>query len=169
VAQTLYDVEADENGHFTFPTVPPGKLTLSKWSSRGTRQAALNPLAELAIQPGETKTMAVGAYTATARLRWPEGITREADWSILAYYLQMQTAGPTGPGHRLTETPDGVLAAEDLTPGSYLVKVSVAGPPGSDGLAKTLLGAEVPFTVPAEPSSGAVDLGEIVLQIPATR
>jgi uncharacterized GH25 family protein len=169
VAQTLYDVEADENGHFAFPTVPPGNLTLSKWSSRAIRQAALNPLAEVEIQPGETKTMAVGAYTATGRLRWPEGIKREADWSILAYYLQTQIAGPTPPGHRLTETPDGALAAEGLTPGSYLVKVSVAGPPGSDGLAKTLLHADVPFTVPAEPSSGTLDLGEIVLQSPATR
>jgi hypothetical protein len=169
VAQTLYDVEADENGHFTFPTVPPGNLTLRKWSPRGTRQAALNPLAEVAIQPGETKTMAVGAYTATARLRWPEGFKREADWSMLAYYLQTQIAGPAPPGHRLTETMDGALAAEDLIPGSYLVKVFVAGPPGSDGLAKTLLSAEVPFTVPAEPSSGTLDLGEIVLQRPATR
>ena len=169
VAQTLYEVEADETGHFTFPTVPPGNLTLSKWSSRGTRQAALNPLADVAIQAGENKTIAVGAYTATARLRWPEGIKREADWSILAYYLQRQIAGPTGPGHRLTQTPDGALAAEDLTAGSYLVVVSVAGPPGSDGLAKTLLRAEVPFTVPAEPSSGTLDLGEIVLQRPATR
>ncbi len=169
VKQTLYDVEADENGHFMFPTVPPGNLTLSKWSSRGTRHAKLNPLADVVIQPGETKTVAVGAYTATARLRWPEGIKREADWSILAYYLQMQTAGPTGPGHRLTETPDGALAAEDLTPGSYLVKVSVAGPPRSDGLGKALLRAELPFTVPIEPSSGTLDLGEIVLQSPATR
>jgi uncharacterized GH25 family protein len=169
VAQTLYDVEADENGHFTFPTVPPGKLTLSKWSSRGTRRPALNALVEVVVKPSETKTMAVGAYAATARLRWPEGIKREADWSILAYYLQMQTADPTGPGHRLTETPDGVLVAEDLAPGSYLVKVSVAGPPGSNGLAKTLLRAEVPFTVPAAPSSGTLDLGEIVLQSPATR
>jgi hypothetical protein len=169
VAQTLYEVEADENGHFVFPTVPAGNLTLSKWSSRGTRQAKLNPLAEVVIQPGETKTVAVGAYTATACLRWPEGIKREADWSILAYYLQMQTAGPTGPGHRLTETPDGALVAEDLAPGSYLLKVSVAGPPGSNGLGKTLLCAEVPFTVPAAPSSGTLDLGEIVLQSPATR
>lgn len=168
VSQTLYDVEADENGHFTFPKVPSGNLTLSKWSSRGTRRAALNALAEVVIQPGETKTMAVGAYTATARLRWPEGIKREADWSILAYYMQTQIAGPTPPGHRLTETPDGALAAEDLAPGSYLLKVSVAGPPGNDGLAKTLLRAEVPFTVPTEPSSGTLDLGEIVLQRPTT-
>jgi RNA polymerase sigma factor (sigma-70 family) len=169
VAQTLYDVEADENGHFTFPTVPPGNLTLSKWSSRGTRRAAPNALAEVVIQPGETKTMAVGAYNVTARLRWPEGIKREAGWSILAYYLQTQIAGPTPPGHRLTETPDGALAAEDLVPGSYLVKVSIAGPPGSDGLAETLLRAELPFTVPAEPSNGTLDLGEIVLQSPAMK
>ena len=169
VALTLYEVEADENGHFTFPTVPPGNLTLSKWSSRGTRRPAPNALAEVVVQPGETKTMAVGAYTATGRLRWPEGIKRQADWSILAYYLQVQTAGPTGPGHRLTETPDGALVAEDVLPGSYLVNVSVAGPLGTDGLAKTLLRAEVPFTVPTEPSSGRLDLGEIVLQTPATK
>jgi hypothetical protein len=56
-----------------------------------------------------------------------------------------------------------------LTSGSYVVKVSVAGAPGSDGTAKTLLRAQVPFTVPAEPSSGTLDLGEIVLQSAATR
>ncbi len=164
IAQTLYDVEADENGHFTFPTVPPGNLTLSKWSARGTRQAALNPLAEVAIQPGETKTISVGAYTAAARLHWPEGMKRGADWSILAYYLKAQNAGPTGPGHRLAETAEGGLVAEDLTAGSYVVKVSIGGPPGSNGQGKFLLRAEAPFTVPAEPSSGTLDLGEIVLQ-----
>ena len=49
------------------------------------------------------------------------------------------------------------------------MKVSIAGPPGSDGLAETLLRAELPFTVPAEPSNGTLDLGEIVLQSPAMK
>ena len=168
LTQTLYDAEADETGHFTFPTVPPGNLTLSKRSSRGTRQAALNPLAEVSIQPGESKTIAVGAYTAIARLRWPEGIKREADWNVLAYYSPTQPAGSTPRGRRLTETSDGTLTAEDVAPGSYLMKVSVAGPPESDGLSKTMLRAEVPFTVPAQPSSGTLDLGEIVLQRPTS-
>ena len=68
------------------------------------------------------------------------------------------------PAHRLEETADGALVAEDLTAGSYLLKVGIGGSPGSDGQRKTLLQAEAPFTVPAEPSSGTLDLGDIVLQ-----
>jgi hypothetical protein len=49
--------------------------------------------------------------------------------------------------------------------GGFLrVKVSIAGPPGTDGRMKTLLQAEAPFTVPAEPPSGTLDLGKIALQ-----
>ena len=44
------------------------------------------------------------------------------------------------------------------------MKVSIAGPPGTDGRMKTLLQAEAPFTVPAEPPSGTLDLGKIALQ-----
>jgi RNA polymerase sigma factor (sigma-70 family) len=164
VTETTYAVEADENGHFTFPKVPPGNLTLSKKIWIGAHPGRLSGLAEVAIRPGETKTMAVGTYTVTARLCWPEDTKREADWIVSAYCLQTETAGPTPPGHSLAETADGALVAEDLIAGSYLVKVHIGGPPGSDGRLKTLLEAEAPFTVPAEPPSGTLDLGEIVLQ-----
>jgi hypothetical protein len=83
--------------------------------------------------------------------------------------MQTQSADPTWPTRRLTETPDGALAVEDLTPGSYVVKVSIGGPRGTDGVAKSLLRAEAPFTVPSQPATGTLDLGEIVLQSPTTK
>lgn len=99
-------VEADADGHFVFPKVPPGQFKLAKQNLRGATRT--NPLlalpitiADVAIRSGETTTVTVGAYTVTARLRWPADRQGETNRQVRASYRETQ-APRSNP---FTETP----------------------------------------------------------------
>jgi hypothetical protein len=156
----LYDseVKTGAEGHFAFPKVPAGRLKLMKRGASGGRPG-LTPITEVALQPGEMKTMTLGAYTVTARLRWPEELKQPGNWRVFALYVR-----PPSPGQVFTQIAEGTLVAEDVSAGSYTMKVLVSDAPTSEGPGKTRARTEVPFSVPADPPSGTLDLGEIVLQ-----
>jgi hypothetical protein len=69
---------------------------------------------------------------------------------------------PTAPNSQfystLKETPAGALVAEDLFAGNYELSVHVYDASGT-----LRAEAQIPFTVPAVPLTGTLDLGEIVL------
>lgn len=60
------------------------------------------------------------------------------------------------------------MVAEDVPAGSYTVKVSAFQQLTNGGPSLIQFQAEVPFIVPADPLSGPLDIGEIVLQ-PSSR
>lgn len=156
-------VVTDVNGHFVFPKVPPGQLKLLKWPRTIPASAPIT-IAEVVIRSGETTTVRVGAYTVTTRLRWPADRQGETNWQVRAYYREAQSPSP----HSFTETAGGALVADDVPAGSYTVKVSAFQPSTNGGPSLIQFQAEVPFTVPADPITGTLDIGEIVLQ-PSSR
>ena len=177
-----FRVRTDADGHFTFSKVPPGKLKLVLLIRfRDT------PLTDVDAVPGETKTVTVGAYTVTAHLGWPADLKRQADWPVFGYIHtplpprsadvmsnpqafaawretpEVKAAYANMQNYQFTETAEGEMTAEDVPAGSYVLSVNVSEAP-TDGKAKRLALGEVPFTVPADPPSGTLDLGEIVLK-----
>ncbi len=65
----------------------------------------------------------------------------------------------------MTHQADGTWVADDVLPGSYTMTVSLVQQKPADTVGpKTLATAEVPLTVPADPPTGKLDLGEILLQ-----
>jgi hypothetical protein len=110
------------------------------------------------VQPAETKNVTVGAYTLTAHLVWPANLKREANWQVQVWFLPETTSQMM----QFTETTSDVFIAEDVPAGNYRVRVlSGAVVKGRPGLKQN---AEVQCAVPADPASGTLDLGEIVLQ-----
>ncbi len=177
-----FRVKTDADGHFAFSKVPPGKLKLVLLI-----QFRRTPLTDVDVVPGETKTVTIGAYTVTAHLGWPADLKREADWRVSGY---IQTPLPPRPAdvmsnpqafaawretpevkaayanmqnYWLTETAEGEMMVEDVPAGSYVLSGDMSTAP-IGGKAKRLAHVEVPFTVPADPPTGTLDLGEIMLK-----
>ena len=96
------------------------------------------------------------ANTVSVRLRWPEGQQRQNDWQ-LSVYCSAGTAG------NFKETAEGIWTAE-LPAGTYKAQAHVTGRQANGSLGERLFHGEAPFTVPDDPISGPLDLGEIVLQ-----
>jgi hypothetical protein len=156
-------VETDAAGRFTFPKVPPGKFVLfreypvvaSSISVPGSRRPALT---DVTILPAETKNVTVGAYTLTTRLAWPANFRREPNWQVQVWFLPETTSQVM----HFAETASDVFVAEDVPAGNYRVRVLSGAV--MDGRPRLKQNAEALFSVPADPSSGTLDLGEIVLQ-----
>ena len=65
----------------------------------------------------------------------------------------------------MTQNVGGTWVADDVPPGSYTITVSLVQQwPVEAVEPKTLAKAEVPLTVSADPPTGRLDLGEILLQ-----
>lgn len=149
------------------------------------------PLLDVEIRPGETTTVTVGGanYRVTAHLRWPADLKREANWRVFAAIHTPFSSPPPADAmnnpqalaawqampevkaalanmrqYPLTETAGDVLLAEDVPAGSFVLSVSVIQLPEKAGQTKLWAQAEVPVSVPADPPSGTLDLGEIVLK-----
>ncbi len=66
--------------------------------------------------------------------------------------------------YRLTEAADGSFTAESVPAGDYVLNVSVSEAPTNGGQWNLRAQAHIPVTVPAEPASGTLDLGELPLE-----
>ncbi len=186
-----FPVETDAQGRFAFPKVPPGRLKLTRLVSIGSGASCMFTAVELMvveIRPGETTTITVGGsnYTVTAHLRWPTELKRTPDWRVMAFAypaappnvmdnpdaLATWQKTPDGRAatanimqHPLMETSDGAFVTEDVAVGRYILYVQVFGPaPARTAFGEPRAWVQVPFTVPADPPSGTLDLGEIVLK-----
>lgn len=189
-----YLVKTDREGRFVFPPVPPGRHRLmeSKWvvepgKATEAKVWILRPLLTVDIRPGETATVTVGGggHTVRARLQWPEGMSRQPNWSfsgILWKASPAALAGATNPASALTaavpalqpavvdvrnfpleEKPDGSWVAADVPAGRYVLKLLMFGPAVAGEPSHPLARAEVPVVVPDDPPGGVLDLGEIPL------
>jgi protocatechuate 3,4-dioxygenase beta subunit len=157
----------------------------SSWSSD-------HPLSEVVIRSGETTVVTIGGsnYCVIARLKWPVELSPGTNAHVFASIHT--TPGLTPPPDALnnpqalaawralpevkadlanrhyygmTQKADGTWAADDVLPGSYTMTVSIFRQmPAEAGGPKTLANAEVLLTVPADPPTGTLDLGEIPLQ-----
>lgn len=142
----------------------------------------------------ETTTLTLGAssYTVSARLRWPAGMARAADgrvmgslstpmpqppfellnnpellrqwWQRPEMQAEMQALARSARQFSFHENADGTYTADDVEPGTYSVRVGVLRP-AVEGLPPVIVAqAESSVTVPSEPASGTLDLGELLLR-----
>jgi hypothetical protein len=65
--------------------------------------------------------------------------------------------------YQLKETSEGIFTAENVPPGEYVATV-VANEASTNGIPRIVARIELPVTVPADPPSGTLDLGELTLQ-----
>ncbi len=157
---------------------------------RGRVTGSFRPLMDVEIRPGETTTVTLGnlGYTVTLRLRWPDTLKRQPDWNVV---VSLQTPLPQPPAetandpqaraawrlspeaqaafanikHReLAEGSDGVFSTDDVPAGNYDVNAGVYERSGDARLPKLLAAAQASLTVPADPPTGTLDLGEITLK-----
>jgi RNA polymerase sigma factor (sigma-70 family) len=133
-----YSATTDADGHFSFAKVPPGQFQLFK--------------TDAVVHSGQTTTMTLRANAVSARLRWPEGVQRQTNWSFRVYCS----------ANRFSETSEGIWTAE-LPAGADKAYAYVDSRLAT-GSSLTLFHGEALITVPADPVSGTLDLGEIVLQ-----
>lgn len=151
-----------------------------------------HPLMEVVIRPGETTLVTVGGsnYCVVARLKWPAELNPGTNAHIFAFIHATPWLTPP-PGtvnnpqallawralpevkadlanrryYVMTQNVGGTWVADDVPPGSYTISVNLVQQwPVEAVQPKTLAKAEVPLTVPADPPTGRLDLGEIPLQ-----
>jgi RNA polymerase sigma factor (sigma-70 family) len=176
-----FTCQPEANGHFAFPKVPPGtfRVIILNW---GNSSYVHPPLADATVRPSETTNVSLVSCTVTAHLRWPSSLTRAPGWRIQAEVnrgdnLQMNLVAMTGGGLTIEDLAAGsdpgrrdALGPMSLitfawVPGSYTLQVDVFEPMTTRAeKARRVLSGKSSFTVSADPPSGALDLGEILLQ-----
>lgn len=151
-----------------------------------------HPLMEVVILPGETAAVTIGGsnYCVIARFKWPEELNPGTNADVFASIHTTPSLTPPPDAlnnpqalaawrelpevkadlanrryYGMTQKADGTWAGDDVLPGSYTMTVSIVQQmPAEAGGSKTLAKAEVPLTVPPDPPTGKLDLGEIPLQ-----
>ena len=148
-------VTTDAQGTFLVSQMPPGRHVLT----RGFRDAAMLTFETWALgdrttfesSPGETTAITVGRSncSVTARLVWPAGIQRQAQWHIYAHVqtpmpkpsettgtneaaraafyqsAEYQTARQSMRQYPAIPREDGTLVAEEVEPGNYELAVTI--------------------------------------------
>jgi hypothetical protein len=175
----------DGEGKFFLGHLPATKLRLLRirtekngWSS--------TPETTFEIRPGQTTTLTLGAsnYTVTARLAWPAGMQRQANWLIHAgvhtpwppippevmnsdaareafmqspEFAKYQAATQNAQRFPGTVNGDGTVAIEDVLAGDFVLSVTASSPQATNNLEGG--GTSVRFQ--------AVAQGEMKVTIPA--
>ncbi len=183
-------VKSDASGKFTFSQLLPGTyqlVMLAPYQQDGGTTTARQKMQEVEIQSGKTTRVATGgnAYVIRARLRLPEGF----DGTQINGMVRTKSGSPpssimTDPkameewmrrpdvqeqmkqarDFPLIKQPDGTFAAEDVPAGDYFVRV-VAHNQSKQGVPPTAFWiGDSQATVPSEPATGTIDLGEIVMK-----
>ncbi|HET7872340.1 MAG TPA: carboxypeptidase-like regulatory domain-containing protein, partial [Terriglobales bacterium] len=191
-----YIVKTDAQGHFSFPSVPPGRLELIQLVPAGNGARAHEPVQEVEIKAGETTTVTIGGsgYTVTARVLWPEG-TSGTQRRLMAYVRTVpppalaQAMNDPQAASGLQDSPEAktyassarhftmalsegdALQSDNIPAGDYMVWIMTMpdSAPAPGAPQQTMCSGTVQFTVPAEPATGMIDLGTIALKAPPAR
>jgi len=151
-----------------------------------------HPLMEVEIRPGETTAITIGGsnYCVIAHLKWPAELNPGTNAHVFASIHTTPGLSPPPDAlnnpqalaawrelpevkadlanrryYSMTQKTDGTWVADDVLAGSYKLTVSIVQQMAAEaGEPKMLANAEVPVTVPADPRTGKLDLGEILLQ-----
>ncbi|HAB16237.1 MAG TPA: sigma-70 family RNA polymerase sigma factor [Verrucomicrobiota bacterium] len=190
---TRYRLATDAAGRFQCDRVPPGRVKLVRLTRQeqggGRTSWRHGKAVEVEIKPGEVTSVMLGGagYTASLRLAWPTGSPGKTGGRVFG---GIHTPPPAGMSElvsnpealaRFQQTPEfqafvktarqfeflirnDVATAEEVEPGEYEATVVVLGeaekgvPPGP------IFSGRTRVSIPAEPGSGRLDLGEIVLE-----
>jgi RNA polymerase sigma factor (sigma-70 family) len=157
----FFSAETDADGHFAFPKVPPGQISLfQKYSQGEYHEYHPFQVPPVTVRLGETTTVSLFLYNVTARLSLPAGVDMETNWNMSAVAL----ADGSRVSKSLKESGNGTWVAEGVAAGDYTLQASVLDSAPTGGVFKVRLQAKVSFTVPSDPPGGTLDLGEIILQ-----
>jgi hypothetical protein len=185
-----FQAQTDQDGHYVFTHVPPGKLKLLYLAFHPPNSFAHVPLnnSEVEILPGETTTKDLGGqgYVVTTHLVWPDGI-KPAGWRCFG------SIGPVPPSalrdalkdpeklEALKDSPEVAdytrsakswhlqakdlytLTGEEIPPGEYMIFINAFQMEGK-GASTSLMGRSAVITIPSGPLSGSFDAGSIQLQ-----
>jgi RNA polymerase sigma factor (sigma-70 family) len=162
-------VETDEDGHFAFAKLPSGRFNLflieTREAIRGTI-STFRPIqsAPVTVRSGETTSVTPVLYKVTARLSLPPGVQMETNWSMSAVANQTELVFGQQASEPLKKPGNGTWVAEDLPAGDYTLDASVVDLAPAAPDSKAHMQAMMSFTLPGNPPSGTLDLGEILLQ-----
>ena len=174
--------ETDAGGRFVFPKVPPGEFILWRKEAQVANPHFHTPtnlsygtydqfrVPPVRVRAGETAAVSGVFYTVTAHLSLPAGVEMGTNWFLSAMAHQPQLPQDRSVSAFLREFTEGTWVAEDLPAGDYTLRASAyeQGTPTSDSprIIPSIIHmqTDVPFTIPADPPSWVVDLGEIRLQ-----
>jgi hypothetical protein len=164
----LVEVGTDENGHFAFTNVPPCQwyLFLQELPSPSKNVIGGSSARSQAVtvRSGETTTVPLALYPVIARLSWPAGVERQADWRVEGSIELIPLPGELPDKRPLKETEDGTWEAEDMPAGNYTVRFNVFSPTPESEEGKLFWRADLPLVIPADLPGGVVDAGELMLQ-----
>ena len=191
---SAFKVTTDAQGHFVFPQVPPGKLTIIHLAHEPPNSFVHLPLpdGDVEVRPGQTttKTLGSGGYTIRAQARWPTDTKPGTNWHVMASITTsppqavLDAANDPAALAQLQSSPelrdyartarhfpaeiagDNRITAENIPPGNYTVFV-LGFSQAQEELSGSLSGYSTPLTVPADPPTGTLDAGEIVIRASA--
>ena len=116
-----YANTTDAAGHFVFPWVPPGEVSVLFSRSKGVVPGA----GSLTVRSGQTSTVSLHAYTMNLRMQWPQGVTRDPRWQVQVYAISAESSSlPID----LVEGAENNWTAQELPPGNYTVYANVGMP-----------------------------------------
>jgi hypothetical protein len=149
-------------------------------------------VADVEVRPGETSTVTFSGYVVTVRVRWPAdlapgknlrvdvGMETSAqppllrppaeiakDPQALAQWLaspEVRALAKVSRPYGFVEGADGVWTAEGVRAGADYVLRAAAGDRAATNGSPPIAYGETSVTLPAEPASGTIDAGEVVLQ-----
>ncbi len=193
---TKFRLLTDAEGHFRAERVPPGKVKVVRLHRQdlggGHTSWSHGKSVDVEVKPGEITPVKLGnaGWVVSVQLQWPSHATRRANDQIMG---GVHTALPAEYAEalknpqvsaQLRSSPEfqqfvssmkrsefsirgNVVSAEEVEPGDYEVVVMVMTPPAPNGTVEgPRLVGRTRVTVPAEPASGKLDLGELMLETP---
>lgn len=186
-----FSATTDDQGHFLFPQVPPGKFKLTRPVPDGNGVTTMEPVAEAVVRPGETTTVAIGeGYLVSLRLRWPADLAPDKSFQV---GLVIHTPGPQPPAtimedmqalsqwlhspevqakrlevrsYMFVEGSDSSWTADAVPAGAtYTLEAKVIMvETATNGPPAPVAYGQMSVTIPAEPAAGQFDAGELVLR-----
>ncbi len=192
--------KTDEQGRLLVSQLPPGRHQLIRLYAQpeigNTTSWVHGDKTSFEIRPCKTTTLNLGTsnYTVTARLEWPPGVQRQAQWNVggglhtpmpvippeimtnataRAAFLQtdeFKAAQKNAHSYQATINDDDTISVDEVRAGDYVFGVGVFEllntnpPPGSYVPPRNLFRGTLNVTVPADPPAGNLDAGVIKLQ-----
>ena len=182
-----FSATTDDQGHFVFPQVPPGKFRLTQPVPESNGVTTMEPVVDAVVRPGETTTVAIGeGYVVSLRLRWPDDFapgrsTRPRVFmhtpipeppstimhnpQALAQWTQSPEIRANVRVYEFVAGADGSWTADAVQAGAtYTLVASAVDEAATNGLPPSMAYGRMSVTIPVDPSTGQIDAGELVLQ-----
>ncbi|MCB1128440.1 MAG: hypothetical protein KDM81_18235, partial [Verrucomicrobiae bacterium] len=180
-----FQVRTDQAGRFDFQRVPPGLVRLAQREEDSSGGITSRPRRMLVVEAGTMEEIVLTeGVSLSVHPRWSTEPAAENPGQVMGFLRspKPQIAPPlledptalaawarqpenralldAVGSYRLRQQPDGSWATDGVTPGSYLLRFEIRAQKDLRLVSKF----EQPVTIPPDPPTGHIDLGEVVLQ-----